>query len=65
MKRNEEEGMQRPEVVGGSSKGPRKSAKIGEVIPSQAQKITSSTDTSTVSVVRQTERRNYASVAAF
>ena len=64
MKRNEKEGMQRPEAVGGSSKGPSKSVKVGEVIPSQAQKITSSTETSTVSVVRQTDRRNYASVAA-
>lgn len=64
MKRSEEEDMQGPEAVGGRSKGPSKSAKMGEVILSQAQENTTSTDTSTVSVVRQTERQSYASVAA-
>lgn len=64
MKRSKEEDMQGPEAVGGSSKGPSKSAKMGEVILSQAQESITIIDTPTVSVVRQTERLNYASVAA-
>lgn len=53
MKRSEEEDMQGPEAVGGSSKGPSKFAKMGEVILSQIQENTTRTDTPTVSVVRQ------------